>query len=276
MKTSQNTTISNVFFIAFHLSLCFTVDAIDEFKACGHSYNCGELVSIAYPFWGNERKGFCGRREFELKCKHNRTTTIQINSLEYNVLKINQSDHRMTIARSDLFDNLCPKNQTQTATLDHHLFVYSSNDQNISVRYNCSAQKEIPETYKFSCGLEEEKNGRANYAFEPSAATWNLLIEECTMNIDVKVTMEGLKEGLKNRTRLVEKAVRRGFDVEYGNLYTVACNDCERNGGNCGGNGTYPFYCICRSGEIHPYFCGTAHALGTFSFFFFHLLQSYI
>ncbi|XP_022137106.1 LEAF RUST 10 DISEASE-RESISTANCE LOCUS RECEPTOR-LIKE PROTEIN KINASE-like 2.4 [Momordica charantia] len=249
-----NHTISNILFIsfiAFHLAPSFGDDAVDEFKACGVSYNCGELVNITYPFWGNERQGFCGRREFELNCKRNRTTTIQINSFEYNVLRINQSGHRMTIARSDLLDDYCPKHkhQIETATLDYHLFMYSSNNRNVSVWYNCQPQEGIPDDYRFWCGWEGERNGSGNnYAFEAAAMNLSRNMRGCGMKIEVTVTTEVLKEGSNNRRRLVEKAVRGGFDVEYGNLYTVACNDCEKNGGKCGGNGTDPFYCICGSG----------------------------
>lgn len=127
------------------------------------------MVNITHPFWGNEKQGFCGWEAFHLKCKHNRTTKIEINSMEYYVLKINQSNNRMRIARPDLFDNYCPRNKIQrTATLGEHPFVYSSNNQNISVWYNCSANNkiQIPERYKFWCGWEAEKDGRVNYAFE--------------------------------------------------------------------------------------------------------------
>ncbi|CAK9312148.1 unnamed protein product [Citrullus colocynthis] len=178
----------------FDLQLCFSNDANDEFKACGVYYNWGNLVNISYPFWGNERREFCGRREFELNCKENRTTTIQINSIEYNVLKINQSDNRMTIARSDLFDDYCPKNQIETATLDHRLFKYSSN--NLWVWYDCPPQQGILEEFMFSCGWNGERSGRANYALEKKdAMNWSKNISGCKMNMEVTITMEVLKEG---------------------------------------------------------------------------------
>ncbi|KAL0535575.1 hypothetical protein IC582_029911 [Cucumis melo] len=224
---------------------------------CGESYNCGELVNIRYPFWGNKKERVCGQQEFKLNCKNNQTTTVYINSLEYNVLRINQSNNRMRIARSDLFENYCPENEIQVATMNGHRFVYSSNNQNISVWYNCTTDNEIqiPDTYKFWCGGKWEKLRRPNYAFEPSAKSWSLERGECGMNIEVMVTREGLKEGIKERKSLVEKAVKWGFDVEYENWYKDACNECNENGGKCGGNNTYPYYCICTNGIASSYDC---------------------
>lgn len=248
------------FFIAFHLSPCFSEEPLREFKDCGVSYNCGELVNITYPFWGNKRQSFCGRKEFKLNCKKNQITTISINSLEYNVLKINQANNRMRIARSDLFENYCPDNEIQMASMDQHLFAYASNNQNISVWYNCSRENEIqiPEIYKFGCGGKWAQVGRANYAFEPWAAIWSLQMGECRMKIEVMITIEWLKEGIKERKSLVEKAVKWCFDVEYGNWYKEACDECNENGGKCGGNNTYPYYCICKNGVANSYDCKAA------------------
>ncbi|XP_050936176.1 LEAF RUST 10 DISEASE-RESISTANCE LOCUS RECEPTOR-LIKE PROTEIN KINASE-like 1.2 isoform X2 [Cucumis melo] len=250
LKPRNSTLFFFFFFIVFHLSPCFSED-------CGESYNCGELVNIRYPFWGNKKERVCGQQEFKLNCKNNQTTTVYINSLEYNVLRINQSNNRMRIARSDLFENYCPENEIQVATMNGHRFVYSSNNQNISVWYNCTTDNEIqiPDTYKFWCGGKWEKLRRPNYAFEPSAKSWSLERGECGMNIEVMVTREGLKEGIKERKSLVEKAVKWGFDVEYENWYKDACNECNENGGKCGGNNTYPYYCICTNGIASSYDC---------------------
>ncbi|KAG7019933.1 LEAF RUST 10 DISEASE-RESISTANCE LOCUS RECEPTOR-LIKE PROTEIN KINASE-like 2.3, partial [Cucurbita argyrosperma subsp. argyrosperma] len=235
-------------------------NALDAFKDCGVNYNCGELVNITYPFWGNERQSSCGRKEFKLNCNNNRTTTTYINSLEYNVLEIKQLNNTMRIARSDLFNNYCPRNQIQVASMDHHPFAYSARNQNISVGYNCSADNEFPiSEYNFSCGGEWERRGRVNYAFKPSAAVYSKLVE-CEMKIEVMVTIKGLKEGVKNRRSLVETAVKGGFEVEYENWYKGACDSCNGSGGNCGGNGTYPFYCICRNGVANPYACDATAA----------------
>lgn len=81
--------------------------------------------------------------------------------------------------------------------------------------------------------------------FEPSAAIWISQMGDCKMNIEVTVTIEGLKESIKNRTSLVKKAVKRGFEVEYWNRSMVACKECEENGGKCVANGTYTYQFNC-------------------------------
>ncbi|XP_038893810.1 LEAF RUST 10 DISEASE-RESISTANCE LOCUS RECEPTOR-LIKE PROTEIN KINASE-like 2.4 [Benincasa hispida] len=258
MKTPVPLFLFSFFFriVWFDLQLCFGDDAHEEFKDCSVYYNCGDLVNISYPFWGNDRQDFCGRREFGLNCKDNKTTTIQINSMEYNVVKISQSDHRLTIARSDLFDDYCPNNQIKTATLDHSPFKYSSNDLNLSVWYDCPPLEGFLGDFRFSCGSEVEIIGRANYALETKDAMyWRKNMSDCELHIEVTITMEVLKEGEMNRTIVVERGIKEGFEVEYGDFYTVSCEGCKEYGGKCGGNATHEFYCICGNGDIHPYVC---------------------
>ncbi|XP_022923742.1 LEAF RUST 10 DISEASE-RESISTANCE LOCUS RECEPTOR-LIKE PROTEIN KINASE-like 2.4 isoform X2 [Cucurbita moschata] len=239
----------------YDLPLCFGDGTVDEFKACDVYYNCGDFVNITYPFWGNERPVFCGRREFELNCKDNRTTTMEISSIEFHVLNISRSKHTMTIARSDLRTDYCPKIETKTTTIDYRLFKYTLNDLNLSVWYDCPLQPGILDNYRFTCGSEGEIRGRANYAFETEALNRSRNMSECRLNIEVTITKEVFEETHKNRTMAVEQGVKRGFDVEYGDFYTVACEGCKVYGGKCGGNATHEFYCICSDGDIHPYVC---------------------
>ncbi|CAK9312151.1 unnamed protein product [Citrullus colocynthis] len=256
MKTSVPLFLFSFSFtiLLFDLQLCFGDVGSEEFKACGVNYNCGDLVNISYPFWGNERQEFCGRREFKLNCKDNKTTTIQMNSMVFNVLNISQLNHRMTIARSDLFDDYCPNNQIEAATLDYSLFTYSSNDLNLSVWYDCPALQGIPRDFTFECGSEGEKRGRANYALEERAMNWSSYMGDCRMKIEVTIMMDVLKEGEMNRTMVVERGVKEGFEVEYGDYHTLACEGCKEYGGACGGNATQQFRCICGT-DINPYVC---------------------
>lgn len=256
MKICLNCSFCNLFFIAFHLPLCFSEDALNLLKACEVSYNCGTLINISYPFWGNQRPDFCGPRKFELKCNNNRTTTIRINSLEFYVLSINQTDQLMTIARSDLFDNLCPRNQIGTAKLyvDDNAFWYTDKNRNISIWYDCPPQEGIPADFRFGCGSEKENSGRANYALEPEAMYLSRNIRGCRVKINATAVIKGWDDGGKNRTAVLETALRRGFEVEYfADAWT--CRSCKESGGACGGNATQDYYCICGSGNIVPYYC---------------------
>ncbi|TYJ99006.1 LEAF RUST 10 DISEASE-RESISTANCE LOCUS RECEPTOR-LIKE PROTEIN KINASE-like 2.4 [Cucumis melo var. makuwa] len=242
--------------ILFDLHLCYADDSHDEFKACGVYYNCGDLVNISYPFWGNERQSFCGRREFGLICKDNEKTTIQIRYRQYIVVNISQSDHRMTIARSELFDDYCPNNEIGVATLDFSLFKYSSNDLNLSVWYDCPVLPGIPQNFEFKCGSEGERSGKANYALEENEAmSWSAYTGECRIKIEVTIALEVFREGKMNRTMMMERGMKEGFEVEYGDLYTIACEGCKEYGGACGRNATKEFLCICRNGDVHPYVC---------------------
>lgn len=85
-------------FISFHFAPCFTQDTLHEFKACGvkNYYNGRALANIFYPKIGRRPK---------------LDSTIGMNSLEYNFLKINQSDHRVAIMKEDHFDHFSALNK---------------------------------------------------------------------------------------------------------------------------------------------------------------------
>uniref|UniRef100_A0A0A0LTP4 non-specific serine/threonine protein kinase n=1 Tax=Cucumis sativus TaxID=3659 RepID=A0A0A0LTP4_CUCSA len=242
--------------LLFHLHLCFADAAHDEFKACGVNYNCGQLVNISYPFWGNDRQSFCGRREFGLSCKNNETTTIHINSWPYIVVNISQSDHRMTLARSELFDDYCPDKEIGGGALDFSPFKYSNNDLNLSLWYDCPILLEVPKYFVFECVSKGERSGRTNYALEESETTkWSPYNRECGIKIDVTITSEIFQEGKTNRTVMMERGMKEGFEVEYEDIYSTACEACKEYGGACGRNATKEFLCICNNGEVHLYVC---------------------
>lgn len=156
----------------FDVQLWLGDDNYEQFKYCRVNYNCGDLVDISYPFWGNERPEFCGRREFGLNCKDNKTM-IRINNRQYIVVDISQSNNRMTIARSELFGDYCPNSQIKVATsLDFSLFSYTSNNQNLSLWYNCPPLVNVPSNFTFECGGEEEEsNRRVNYALDKNTTS---------------------------------------------------------------------------------------------------------
>ncbi|TYJ99005.1 LEAF RUST 10 DISEASE-RESISTANCE LOCUS RECEPTOR-LIKE PROTEIN KINASE-like 2.4 [Cucumis melo var. makuwa] len=241
----------------FDVQLCLGDDNYEQFKYCRVNYNCGDLVDISYPFWGNERPEFCGRREFGLNCKDNKTM-IRINNRQYIVVDISQSNNRMTIARSELFDDYCPNSQIKVATLlDFSLFSYTSNNQNLSLWYNCPPLVNVPSNFTFECGGEEEEsNRRVNYALDKNEAkNWSSYMGDCSMNIEVTITGDVLRGGVKNRTRVVERGLKEGFEVEYGDSYTIACDGCTEYGGQCGSVVREQFACFCGGG-IYPYVCG--------------------
>ncbi|CAK9312150.1 unnamed protein product [Citrullus colocynthis] len=274
----------------------------------------------------------------------------------------------------------------ETATLDYHMFIYSSDDRNISVWYDCPQEDINWENYRFPCCSKQGKQGRTSYVFETSGQ-----IGGCKMKMEVAVmingseggmnktrpalvvgkgrrrwfsfgyknlyviqglegrknvmallgkagrleftvpymeqtnqdrkegrknlmnslekatrrrfnnifqrlqAMEGLKEGGKNKVGLQEKArwfdfiykktrnyrrdeieglklegrknrmsllekpanrTKQELEVEYKNLYTIACDACRETHGKCGENATYQFYCICETQDQHrPYIC---------------------
>lgn len=196
-------------FISFHFAPCFTQDTLHEFKACGvkNYYNGRALANIFYPKIGRRPK---------------LDSTIGMNSLEYNFLKINQSDHRVAIMKEDHFDHFSALNKIETVSLDYHI-----NDRNISVWYDCPQEDINWENYRFPCGSKQGKQGRTSYVFETSGQ-----IGGCKMKMEVAVMING-SEGGMNKTRpalVVGKARSRWFSFGYKILYLIQGLEGKKNG----------------------------------------------
>lgn len=149
-------------------------------------------------------------------------STIGMNSLEYNFLKINQSDHRVAIMKEDHFDHFSALNKIETVSLDYHI-----NDRNISVWYDCPQEDINWENYRFPCGSKQGKQGRTSYVFETSGQ-----IGGCKMKMEVAVMING-SEGGMNKTRpalVVGKARSRWFSFGYKILYLIQGLEGKKNG----------------------------------------------
>nr|XP_015882952.1 LEAF RUST 10 DISEASE-RESISTANCE LOCUS RECEPTOR-LIKE PROTEIN KINASE-like 2.8 [Ziziphus jujuba var. spinosa] len=100
----------------------------ERYTDCGRTYSCGDLKNISYRFWGTDfRPPTCGREGFEIECRNNNQSLIQINDQQFRILGINQTGYRMKIARTDLLesDSLCNQNAAVAITLNYTLFDYA-------------------------------------------------------------------------------------------------------------------------------------------------------
>lgn len=100
--------------------------------------------------------------------------------------------------------------------------------------------------------MEGLKEGRKNKLgrLEKAIASDNYMIY---MRLGHYIRYEEI-EGLKFRMNLSEKPASRTkqeLDVEYTDLYTLACEACRETHGKCGKNATHLFYCICETQDQH-------------------------
>lgn len=126
--------------------------------------------------------------------------------------------------------------------------------------------------------MEGLKEGGKNKLGLQEKAIWFDFIYKKTRNYR-RDEIKGLKtlEGRKNRMSLLEKPANRTkqeLEVEYKNLYTIACDACREAHGMCGENATYQFYCICETQDQHrPCICIASPRPGMSISFFKYILN---
>ncbi|KAF5934554.1 hypothetical protein HYC85_030725 [Camellia sinensis] len=200
---------------------------------------------------GEYRPQFCGVQGFGLTCYGNGSTTIVIENQTFHVLHINQSTHNMTIARADLWDNLCPMELSNT-TLNWSLFDYGPHPHvlNLTLFYDClpdlASYDQIQERSHFQCpGGQSSSN--INFFIEESSLT----NPPYCKSIKVPVFQEGLHAFWGDEHMTVEELVKQGFEADYHEMDKFqACDLCNDSGGECGTDTTTnQAICFCHDGN---------------------------
>ncbi|XP_038687594.1 uncharacterized protein LOC119986980 [Tripterygium wilfordii] len=248
----MNQSYSFTIFFFFIIFVLAWADEDKDFLDCNIRFNCGKLVNISYPFWGNDRPEKCGDHQFGLKCVDNITGTISFNLHEYQVEDINSSSHTIKIST--------PREICTPPFVDETLaspFSYSSTVQNLTLFYNCTSNPFFIESprYYFLCPV----NGTERDVYY---ARWVYGEEEfndtaCTRKVDVPVEEEVLVEFLDNGVVNHSEALKKPFRVNYFISTYALCDNCVASGGNCGTNlnSSTQFICYCQDGHHQPFTC---------------------
>ncbi|PIN03331.1 hypothetical protein CDL12_24148 [Handroanthus impetiginosus] len=231
------------------VSIC--VSQIDQqYQTCGQTLlQCGDISGIGYPFWGGNRNASCGYPGFELNCQNN-TFRLNISSMIYRVLDINNTTRTLRVARDDLWDNVCPRVVTNTA-LNFTIFDYYStaNDQNITLHYGCTINPVAIagiSPYNFNCSV----NGLFSWNYYLTGQnSWLGNGTPCNTVISVPVNGTAAP-ALANpwSVNLLQGALNNGFWIQW-SANNDNCNVCVRSGGVCGYNAdSGSFSCYCSNG----------------------------
>ena len=225
------------------------------------------MKGLGYPFWGDGRPKFCGQQGFELKCQDDDYPLIDIGSLEFRVLNISNSTYTMRIARTDFWDQTCPKD-FQSTTLNYTLFDYAGTDRNLTLFYGCPDEvlSQLPATWNisnnFTGSVEGINDTTVFYADEAFLGIDQHLaiLRTCKINVTLPVLGAAIDELNADRTggefsngERLEKALNMGFDVDY-SVVGGLCVHCNTTGGICGSSSTSQFSCLCRD-KSYPYSC---------------------
>ncbi|KAL3630354.1 hypothetical protein CASFOL_023338 [Castilleja foliolosa] len=234
---------------------CISQNNVTLYESCSRPFNCGYIWEIGYPFWGGDRPQSCGHPGYQLNCKDDNTLYLNISSISYRVLAIDNATQTLRVSRDDLSD-LCPQLLTNT-TLDFTLFNFSSsaNDQNITLYYGCGVHQPPPTPPKFPNQFDchvNRSNTLSFYRFTSEASvSGDNSTSQCRGNIVVPVSQTAVRnlESLERPPRArLEEALADGFSIHW-HVNNGICGNCTGSGGFCGHNpisGT--FACYCRDG----------------------------
>jgi hypothetical protein len=259
--------LSSIIILSFFLTILppsYCVGDEQPFVVCNRPYNCGSLINIPYPFWGDSRPEYCGHRGYNLSCRNNDYPVLEFEALEFRVLNIDKSTRNFTIARLDLWDGPCPPPlEFHNTTLNFTLFDYASTTvQNITLLYDCPPQVSIlAAPNRFNCSQSGVSDGKINtYIVDDEHPLGNLqqLVQECKHNIKVPILRTSARALLEDHQGgtlevVLQQAMNQGFDVEDHNELASPCRPCEESGGVCGSNATQPFVCYCSDDQVQSY-----------------------
>ncbi|KAF5934509.1 hypothetical protein HYC85_030680 [Camellia sinensis] len=174
----------------------------------------------------------------------------------------------MTIARADLWDNLCPKELSET-TLNFTLFDYAPYPHvlNLTLFHDClpdlASYDQMQERSHFQCPEVAGSQSSSNISFfveDPYPYDWS--IPKCKSRIKVPVFQEALYAFWGDKHMTVEELVKQGFEADYHEMDKFhACDLCNASGGECGTDTTTnQAICFCHDG-LQPQKCQGVHLL---------------
>ncbi|KAK4426617.1 LEAF RUST 10 DISEASE-RESISTANCE LOCUS RECEPTOR-LIKE PROTEIN KINASE-like 2.7 [Sesamum alatum] len=185
--------------------------ADDYYRTCSNTFSCGSTITgIRYPFRGPDDPPHCGHPGFVLICDaQNNVTNIDIASMKYRVLEIDQTNQTMRIAREDVMEAACPREMMNT-TLDYSIFNYAAECANFTFLYGCP-DLNLPD---FS------------YAGARGPGI-------CNASVIVPGHVTGTGDGgFLNGARLVQE-IQQGFLISW-KIGGIVCSDCAASDGRCG------------------------------------------
>lgn len=226
------------------------------FEVCLSPGHCGSLPEIGYPFWSEDilRPAFCGSDGFHLMCppRDEEQPSIEIDSLTFNVARVNLSAYVMTLVRKDLAQDPCHpvSKNTSLSTKLFNLVISEANLKNVTLFYHCP--QDISIGSNFTCAqplpnTDPYLNPLVFYSEDGDHLMRRFPgLNNCKLIIKVPVSKE---TPLKPQGDIddLKTALREGFSVQYN--VAESCQSCMVSEGACGSNETsHQFACQCPDG----------------------------
>ncbi|CAI9752982.1 unnamed protein product [Fraxinus pennsylvanica] len=216
-----------------------------EYATCGAPYRCGDIQNVTYPFWGGSRPEYCGFSGFQLTCQGG-VAFLNILSIRYRVLEINNTARTLKVAREDLWTTACPRFLYNT-TLDLNLFTPSPGYRNITLYYGCSLNGQPTQLLgQFSCNVNGT-NTTSFYVIEEVPTSGNTIRCDDSIYVPINQTYQSLLAlPTTSVARLLQDAFVSGFLLQWEANNSI-CQNCVGSGGLCGTNRDGSFACYCAN-----------------------------
>ncbi|KAD2805702.1 hypothetical protein R6Q59_029265 [Mikania micrantha] len=219
------------------------------YDACNQPIRCGN-IEFGYPFWGLNRPDYCGHSSFQLTCESNDPMLV-LDSVPYRILDIESSAYTITIARNDLWSNLCPQFLHNT-TYNSTLFNDNFDQENVYLYYGCrdnygASGTPGADNFRFACTVNDTQID--NYFYRPGGLVPDIAnnLVQCNNSVSVPVNRSSVTLTVSE----LRSALRDGFELQW-RVNTDVCDRCVRSNGRCGSNSTSPdgFACFCANGNF--------------------------
>ncbi|KAG4130879.1 hypothetical protein ERO13_D09G172200v2 [Gossypium hirsutum] len=139
-------------FIIFLLPVSYTQDE-PSLSQCFNVFDCGSVKGLTFPFWKEDSPEYCRQEGFQvIECEDDHQPVIRIGETKFRLVSVDQPLYRMTIAREDLWDQVCSSDPSRISnvTLAYSFLRYSDKNHNLTFFYNCNSS--FPA--HFRCGQE--------------------------------------------------------------------------------------------------------------------------
>ncbi|KAB2013965.1 hypothetical protein ES319_D09G191900v1 [Gossypium barbadense] len=216
-------------FIIFLLPVSYTQDE-PSLRQCFNGFDCGSVKALVFPFWKEDSPEYCRQDGFQvIECEDNHQPVIRIGETKFRLVSVDQPLYRMTIAREDLWDQVCSSDPSRISnvTLAYSFLRYSDKNHNITFFYNCNSSFPV----HFRCGQElvpVYADGLVDRGSDEQ------LFGSCHGRpIQVQVNESAFQQ-LKSRGlgNVDSEGWKLGFDVFYP-LADLFCEKCKMQKGLC-------------------------------------------
>ena len=241
---SVSSSLALFFFVLFALIRIPTTLCADDprYLDCRTTISCGSIANIGYPFWGINRKNYCGQPAFELKCEDDiAKITMSQNTLR--ILGVNPQQQILKVAREDYWNGYCPMELINT-TINLNHFDYGSSLRNLTLFYGCYLPSTSLFIFQTNCTIDGTIMD-VSYATTTASILGDPRSGACYGSVIVPI-YEAAAQNLEVNPLTMNDALKGGFELRW-EVDNDQCRKCRDSDGVCGYNQTTnSFICFCR------------------------------